>query len=281
MKGSSIEPIFKSIISLRKIIFELNQKEIEIFRMTKVSVLLLMSGITSNSIPRFVISKCIEAQNPDGGWISNPDTIWNTKLLLLLGKSNYEEQINKGLSFLHSQCNSEGLWGRSKRDISRIPVTGLCLFFFPELGSNEILKKFEFLWFKEKNSITYKAAYVLMAFRTFGYEPTHSNLIEETIYWLIKQQRVDGGFAPWRDHVIDSDVFCTSLSLLGLLSYPDLVPLDVFKKGYLWLVKNQLPSGLWRYHQIEDGSAWGLYALVKLREIFENGSYSTNIPIHR
>jgi hypothetical protein len=31
----------------------------------------------------------------------------------------------------------------------------------------------------------------------------------------------------------------------------------------------QLPSGIWPYHEIEDGASWGLYAMSKVEEFFE------------
>jgi hypothetical protein len=28
----------------------------------------------------------------------------------------------------------------------------------------------------------------------------------------------------------------------------------------------QLPSGIWPYHEIEDGASWGLYAMSRVEE---------------
>jgi len=110
-----------------------------------------------------------------------------------------------------------------------------------------------------------------MAFNNVNYKPQNSNIISQTVDWLVKQQRENGGFAPWKEHVVDSNVFCTSIALLSLLPYQDLILLEVFKKGYHWLIKNQLASGLWKYHQIEDGSSWGMYALVELSKLLKHG----------
>jgi len=267
----AIKHIILSVNSLKNIVTELYEKNIELYRLTKTSTLLMMSGVTPNSISKYVLDKCIQEQQEDGGWVSIVDTIWNVKFLTLFDRERFKERIQKGLNFINSKRNSDGIWGRHKRDISRIPVTGSLFFLLPELSSYDKLQILEKLWLKEYLSITYKAAYILMAFKNVNYEPQNSHIIRQTVDWLVKQQRENGGFAPWKEHVIDSDVFCTSIALLGLLSYQDLIPLEVFKKGYHWLIKNQLPSGLWKYHQIEDGSSWGVYALVELSKVLKNG----------
>jgi squalene cyclase len=277
----TMKHIILPLSSLKNIVTELYKKNIELYRLTKTSTLLMMSGVTPNSIPQYVLDKCVREQHEDGGWVSVVDTAWNVKFLTLFDRAKFKEKIEKGLNFIISKRNMDGIWGRHKRDISRIPVTGLILFLLPELSSYDKLLTLEKLWLKEYLSITYKAAYILLAFNRVNYKPQDSNIIRQTVDWLVKQQREDGGFAPWKEHVIDSDVFCTSAALLGLLSYRDLVPSKVLKKGYDWLTKNQLASGLWKYHQIEDGSSWGVYALVELSKVLKYGQNSLDLSSAR
>jgi len=273
----NIKNIFICIKAIKNILIEMQKKNIETMRLSKTASFLVMSGVTSNSIFSFVKERCLSEQNSDGGWISIVDTVWNLKFLSLIDKTKFSEHIEKGNRFIFSKLNKDNLWGRHSRDISRIPVTGLIFFLFPELANLERLCTLEKLWYKEYLSITYKAGFILCAFGKTNYQPTVPNMIEETVGWLIDQQREDGGFAPWKNHVVDSDVYCTSIAMLGLIHYFKIVPLKVYKKAYDWLISNQLPSGLWKYHQIEDGSSWGLYTLTKLREILFSEQSPTNI----
>lgn len=251
----------------------MNNKKIELKRITKTATLLILSGISKNSIPNTIIERCLKEQHDDGGWASVVDTMWNITFLKILGSELYKREIYKGLNFLGTQKNNEGLWGRSQRDISRIPVSGAMLYLLPELVDNRILHSLEKLWLSEKNSLTYKAAYTLMAFKRNNYVPSDDRIIEETVNWLVNNQRDDGGFSPWRDHPVQSDVFCTSIATLGLLQYKELVSTQVLEGSFRWLTRNQLPNGIWKFHEIEDGASWGLYAIVKLLKngVIENG----------
>lgn len=256
--------ILKSASALKNMIVEMNSKNIELKRITKTAALLLLSGISPNSIPQVVVKRCLNEQNPDGGWVSIVDTMWNVFFLKEIDENKYLPNIAMGLDFLRSQRNTEGLWGRSNRDISRIPVTGILLYLLPELADQENLLLLERLWQLEKNSITYKAAYTLMAFKRNDYNPEDKCLLNDTIQWLINNQKEDGGYSPWRDHPVDSDVYCTSLASIGLLQYRDMLDDRIFRATYEWLILNQLKSGIWRFHEIEDGASWGLFALVEI-----------------
>jgi len=46
--------IILSVNSLKNIVTELYEKNIELYRLTKTSTLLMMSGVTPNSIPYFI-----------------------------------------------------------------------------------------------------------------------------------------------------------------------------------------------------------------------------------
>lgn len=259
--------LLPTIMSLRNMIAEMNRKHLGLKRVAKTSSLLVLSGLSRNSIPRDIVTRCLREQQPDGGWVSVVDTLWNACFLQLSGAQRYKQQVEKAKTFLLNQVNEQGLWGRSQRDISRIPVTGILFYLFPDLADSEKLLLLEKLWQSEKNSITYKAAYTLMAFKSAEYTPKDKNLITGTLDWLIENQREDGGFAPWKDHPIASNVFCTAVAVLGLLQFKESVTDEVFKKSYRWLSNTRLPNGIWPYHEIEDGASWGLYAMTRLLEV--------------
>ena len=261
--------LYPTIRSLSNMICEMNHKQLEIKRITKTASLLILSGVTPNSIPQNIIQRVLKEQHAEGGWISIVDTMWNAYFLELIDNKKYFKFINNAKKFLINNKNRDGLWGRSKRDISRIPVTGIMLYLFPDLNSNNEIYKLEKLWESEINSLVYKAGYTLMAFKVNNYIPTNKNIIEITCEWLMDNQRNDGGFAPWLNHPIDSDVFCTSIATLGLLQYhnENFVSKEILKKSYSWLLKNRLKSGVWKYHEIEDGASWGVFTLSQLNKI--------------
>lgn len=194
--------------------------------------------------------------------------MWNVVFLSLYDKNMCHEIIHNGITYLEANTNKSGLWGRSSRDMSRIPVSGLLLTMIPQLQKQCYLRKLEELWKSEMNSLTYKAAYTLMAFSSSEYVPQDSKIISDTVSWLSMNQRQDGGFAHWKEHPIASNVLCTSIAILGLLRYKDMVSTDIFKKTHKWLEDNQLQNGIWAFHEIEDGTSWGLYALKMLSKHF-------------
>lgn len=251
----------------------MNDKRIELKRITKTAAILLLSGNSVNSIPLEVVERCLNEQTQDGGWVSIVDTMWNAFFLKQINEEKYRLNIDLGLEFLRCQRNEEGLWGRSSRDISRIPVTGIILYLLPELAEPGNLKLLEQLWQSEKNSLTYKAAYTLMAFKRNDYSPIDKKLINDTVLWLIRNQKEDGGYSPWKNHPVDSDVFCTGVASIGLLQYPNMVDPQVLQATFKWLTQNQLDSGIWKYHEIEDGASWGLFAIMEILKsgVLKNG----------
>jgi len=258
--------ILKAIASLRAMLKEMLAKDLELRRITKTASLLLMSGISPSNIPQKIIDRCKNEQNSDGGWVAITDTIWNIVFLSLYNKDMHQHIIDNGIKYLQANTNKGGLWGRSSRDMSRITVSGLLLAMIPQLQKQCYLQKIEELWKSEINSITYKAAYTLMAFASSKYIPHDTTIISDTISWLSMNQRQDGSFAPWKEHPVASDVYCTSIAILGLLQYKDMVSIDLFKKTLKWLEDNQLKNGIWAFHEIEDGASWGLYALTMLNK---------------
>lgn len=260
-KSTHFFSIMTSISSLMGMLNQMLKKNLDLSRITKVASLLILSGVSPASIDKTILKKCIAEQNADGGWISIPDSIWNTLYLKLSNVESALFSYRLGCNYLINNKNKYGLWGRGIRDVTRIPVTGLIAYLLPELVTHKELELLEELWISENNSLTYKAAYTLLAFKSTHYTPSTTNLIEDTIEWLIENQRKDGGFAPWKDHPLESDVYCTSIACLGLIAYSCYVPKSVIEAATNWLVSNQLKSGIWKYHEIEDGASWGLLSL--------------------
>ena len=254
----------RAALSLHNMIREMQRKNIELSRIVKCSTLLIMSGATPNSIPRSVLNGLINSQNADGGFVSNTDTIWNIKFLEYYPELSIERK--QAVEWLRNQ-QKDGCLGRSIRDMTRIPVTGLAYYLLPELCvENNNLYCLESLWKSEMYSLTYKASYTLMAFKRNNYVPNDKALISESMKWLECQQEIDGGFAPWKGHPVGTNIYCTAVSCLGLLSYPEYCSSTTIDRAYDFMANTQLKNGLWAYHELEDGAAWGLRAMVEIEK---------------
>jgi len=212
-------------------------------------------------ISKYVVGK----QHGDGGWIDVEETLFAVKILSLVN-SSFATKIRKGTEWLLSQRNSDGGWGKTNRDISRIPVTGLLLHLLPELSDERAVNWLKEEWrkdFEGPTRLTYKGAFFLLGLSASGVSVDDCSLVQDTYFFLHNEQNDDGGFGPWKDHPIGSDPWSTGIVLLGLLSYQDLVKKDVIEGAVNWLVENQLPNGLWAYHYIEEGSAYAYWGLVE------------------
>lgn len=258
----------RAIMSLLNMCNEMFGKNIEIRRITKVCALLLMSGLSPHDIPKKIIKKCLFSQKDDGGFIGNTDTLWNIKFLEFYPQ--YKEERNRAMEWLVSNNDDEEGFGRSKRDMHRIPVTGLALYLLPEIATEQNLEWLENTWSSELNSLTYKAAYTILAFNKNQYSPkVNNNLVHETADWLSTQQEASGGFAPWFSHPVGENVYCTAVALLALISMRDDAYRETIERAYSYLCRTQLKSGIWAYHEIEDGASWGLYALSQAEKYLE------------
>lgn len=262
MKRSQIA-IAHAASSLLNMIKEMMSKDLELKRITKTATLLCESGFKSPSLFYDLANRCIRTQHDDGGWVAIVDTMWNVRFLSLVDASLYCQEIERGMKYLNDNTSATGLWGRSKRDFDRIPVSGIILSRLQSLVSVERMIGLEHLWVKEFGSLTYKAAYTLMAFCNNNYAPIQMDLIVKTIRWIEANQREDGSFGPWKNHPVASDTYCTAIALLGMLTYPKLLDRASIVRASEWLLSTQLSSGIWPFHEIEDGGGWALRALVE------------------
>ena len=195
----------KVTLSLVRITREMFRKNIELSRIVKTSALLTLSGVPPNCIDENIVKSCAENQFDDGGFAGNTDTIWS--ICLLRQYPVYTRQTNAAMEWLEGNSGENGGFGRTKRDMHRIPVTGLALYLLPQLAQEKHLKWLETAWTSEINSLTYKAAYTLMAFNKNNYMPQDKKLIDRTIDWLVSQQEDNGGFAPWLKHPVVPNIY--------------------------------------------------------------------------
>lgn len=257
--------IQKGLAALFLVLRQYLGKQIEIERVVKVAVLLMRSGTSqNNSIFQKIAKRCLAEQKDDGGWIGVEDSMWC--VAFLKDFEEYSQAYKTGLDWLEDQKLKEGGWGKTKRDIARIPVTGILLYLLPELSNVDSLRWLEREWKREFDldpKLTYKSAFTLMAFKRNDYQFLDSHLFNDTLDWLISQQNEDYGWGYCQGQPVGSTPFCTGVAIIGLLQYLDRIDLNVIANGLEWIEKNQLKEGLWPDHYIEEGSAWAFYALTE------------------
>ena len=132
MKSPNLKKLFFSLNSLLR---QLLKNDIELPRISRTACLFVLGGASANSIPRTILDKIISEQNSDGGWVGPDDTMWNLLFLKLIGMRD-SRMYSSGVQFLRNNIQQASGWGRSIRDIPRIPVTGRVLFFLPELNDS-------------------------------------------------------------------------------------------------------------------------------------------------
>jgi hypothetical protein len=257
--------IQKGLAALFLILKQYLDKQIELERIVRVTVLLQKSGVNkNNSIFLEIAKRCLTEQKDDGGWIGVEDTVWC--VAFLKGFEEYSREYNRGLEWLKIQRLENGGWGKTNRDIGRIPITGTLLYLLPELSDPNSLRWLEREWEREFDinpRLTYKGAFTLMAFKNSDGKFHDTRLFHDTLDWLASQQNEDNGWGACQGHPVGSTPFSTGVAITGLLQYPDKIDPNVIANGLTWIEKNQLEDGLWPDHYIEEGSAWALYALAE------------------
>ena len=256
----------KTALNLAGALKCLSLNTFETLRIARVGTCLLFTGFNPNNPITSQCTKVIcNTQQSDGGWADNEETMWSLAFLKSVG-FRQQEDYKKGLRWLNGQRHPDGGWGRTNRDISRIPVTGLLLHLLPELSDQKAVNWLKNEWRKDLQGdtrLTYKGGFFLLGLSASDVAIDDCPLIKETYSYIFDEQNENGGFGPWKDHPIGSDPWSTGIVLLGLVFYPELIKREVIEKAVNWLAENQLPNGLWPCHYIEEGSAYAYWGLVE------------------
>lgn len=257
--------IQKGLVALLLVLREYLGKQIELERIVRVAALLIRSGVNqNNAVFQEIAKRCLAEQKDDGGWIGVEDSMWCAAFLRDF--EEYSQAYKSGLDWLEEQKLKNGGWGKTKRDIGRIPITGVLLYLLPGLSNMDSLRWLESEWKREfglNPKLTYKGAFTLMAFKRNNHQFLDSHLFNDTLDWLISQQSQDYGWGYCQGHPVGSTPFCTGVAITGLLQYPDRIDPNVIANGLKWIEENQLEEGLWPDHYIEEGSIWAFYALTE------------------
>ncbi|MDO9529318.1 MAG: prenyltransferase/squalene oxidase repeat-containing protein [Syntrophales bacterium] len=259
--------IYRTALQLSRFIGSALKGEKEVKRIALCALSLVYAGVHPKGDLFSMAARYIaDRQQEDGGWSDVEETVLSVKTISLLGRGKYDPSVERGKIWLRCQQNPDGGWGRSIRDISRIPVTGFLLYLLPGISDSKTVSWLRDEWRKDFGcdvKLTYKGSFFLLGLSAFGVPANDCPLIGETYAYLHEEQNDNGGFAPWKDHPIGSDPWSTGVVLLGLLSYPELVKRAVIEKTANWLTETQLPNGLWPCHYLEEGSSYAYWGLVE------------------
>ena len=131
----------RSIASLLNMTRAMFEKGIESARIVKTAALLLMSGVAPSCIEKKIVRSVANRQFEDGGFIGIGDTFWSIAFLRYYPE--FSQRVRTALNWLRQQTDDAGGFGRTSRDMRRIPVTGQCLFLVPELAELKHLQWLE------------------------------------------------------------------------------------------------------------------------------------------
>jgi hypothetical protein len=276
MDVDNIEDFKKLSISLNGIVHDFLIRSLPLRRILLVAAILKQSNIKISNDEK-LIDRILSEQKEDGGWVDCEDTAW--ALSYLSGHKNTEQAYINGLKWLENEKAGQNAWGFCARDNPCIPITGQILYFLPIPTS--LLKAVHWLehqWqidFNAPVNLNYKGAWYLLAYyRHHKLAKLTVSLYNETIDYLIREQRDSGSWGPWRDHPAPEDCFITGICMAALgLSYSisgnrKIIP--CLRKSFQWIKTVQMANGLFPTHYIEEGSAWILFGWHKAIMILKN-----------
>ncbi len=240
--------------------------------------IVLVASILKNCNIIFPYSKELTArilseQKADGGWIDCEDTAW--ALSWLAGQKEVESKFARGCSWLEKEQSESKGWGFCARDNPCIPITAQIIYFLPQAQFfPQSVYWLEEQWRKDLQdpvNLNYKGAWYLLSFyKLHESENLSSQLFSESVDYLIREQRDNGSWGPWKNHPAASECFISGICMAALaLSYSiqrDVKIISALKKGLKWIECTQLGNGLFPTHYIEEGSSWALFGWSKTRD---------------
>ena len=239
-----------------------DQRGIEPVRVARVGWALLFAGCGYSKFFKNISDYLKQTQQNDGGLSDIEETVWSASFLAKINGDN-DPSVISAVNWIKSEHYEQGGWGKHKRDRLRIPTTSLVTTLLPSIAT-----KTDYNWVKKEwesdlsgpVQLSYKAGFYLLT--EAGHQEPDENLIKKTITYLTKDQNQDGGFGPWRNHPVGSDPWSTGIVLWGLSQWIRMVNKNVVIKMFKWLQRNQLTTGYWPYHYLDDGTSYALIGAV-------------------
>ncbi len=279
MGVDSIEGFNKLSLALTNTTHDFLNRHLPLRRIALVASILRNCNI---EFPYFkeLTARIVSEQKEDGGWVDCEDTAWS--LSCLAGQEDVESEFANGCIWLENELSKGKGWGFCARDNPCIPITAQIIYFLPQ--SQPFAQSscwLEEQWRKDLQApvnLNYKGAWYLLAFcKLHEFANLSYQLFNKTVDYLIREQRNNGGWGPWRNHPAPEECFITGICMAALaLSYTisrNKRIRSALEKGIRWIRQAQLGNGLFPTHYIEEGSAWILFGWSKtiaaLREIDE------------
>lgn len=267
--------IVTATIRLRAFVSGALSRSLETVRIARTVHALLLAGIAgSDDLIQQAIDFFLQKQRPDGGWSDPEETAWAISCISLV-RGQEDTVVQLAIQWLNAVRMLTGGWGRHPRDQARIPITALISFLVTEAYKREDIDWLQNEWardFRGPVRLSYKAGFYLLAMP----QSQEDELVEQTIAHLEQDQNADGGFAPWKEHPMGSEVWSTGVVLWGLARWIDHVDHAVLERALNWLEKAQLPSGYWPYHYLDDGASLALIGAVAAMKALAASNYVLN-----
>lgn len=252
--------LVRALISASAMKREMRRKGLEPMRIARLSYAICRTS--ESYLSEGLESDLISYQYLNGSWNNSiVASMWIASYLSRVAEGSFK--VDQFLSFLEEGSGSNSCWGRFEGDMLRIPTTGLVLYLLRENFPNSQVSSrgIYSMWQREFGSLTYKAAFFLLGLSIADFRE-YSSLVSKTIGWLGENQESSGSFAPWKGHPIgQGNAVWTSQVILALLHAQYNPQSDIVRNAIDWLIKTQLPSGIWPYHEIDEGLAWVIMAL--------------------
>jgi len=276
MVVDNLEDFSNLSLALNGIIHDFLIRHLPLRRIILVASILKQCDVKIPSDKK-LIDRILFEQKTDGGWVDCEDTAW--ALSYLAGLKDVESAFARGLIWLENERTKDYAWGFCKRDNACIPITAQISYFLPH--SQSIIKSAYWLedqWLKDIKapvSLNYKGAWYLLAYYKLHKSANlSSELFDQTVNYLINEQRDNGPWGPWKGHPAHEECFITGICMAALaLSYlisnnKKIVP--SLKKSIGWIKQIQMENGLFPTHYIEEGSAWILFGWSKSMMILKD-----------
>ncbi len=225
-------------------------------RVARLAGLLILSGeIPGGVVAERLVERLSRLRRDDGGWVDCEDTAWCVFVLHALHGLSRPE-YDRTIAWLEAERAGDG-WGYCRRDVPNIPLTATVRLLLPELRDQASALWLNKAWGKDiraRFKLSYKAAWFLLA---RGDGRGDEILAEPTVAHLIRDQRDDGSWGPWRDHAAPGDCFATGIAMWALArSRRGRLVDQALQKALSWCERNRLSNGFFPTHFIEEGSAW-------------------------
>lgn len=214
--------IYEQVTFINNVYNILISDDFDLIRIAASHRALLKMGVTMNEKrKREFINLVNKYQHIDGGFTELRETLIVMEVLY-----EYGENIDEILQWMFSLIDNSGGIRAHPRERTRMPDTALTFALLHKLNISNIYRQemvnyISTVWSEElykQGGLTYKAGRFLSAYSCFEQKEREANiqLYKDTIAFLEKNQRDDGGFSPNKSDGLMSMPLYSSIVYKGL-----------------------------------------------------------------